>query len=271
MPSISRLYDFQAGTVIQSGQVDGEFNQLISTVNALPDKDGTLQTNLNADQVDSFHASATGGDQTIPICDADVLQVDLNADLLDGQHASDIAASAFDVGTKMLFYNSSPPGGWSVVTAPTDHVLRWKSGATGGTTEANTWVHSGYTITCDNHGLTVAEMPPHTHTMGNHTHTMGNHTHEGASHEHGIAHNLFNAAAGGTSVLASVIAGTGGTDTETVSPGTSSAPSTNTTSGPSTNATGSQGAGASHNHGMTYNHDGTWRPPTAYFIVANKD
>lgn len=35
MAPIQRLYDFQAGTKIISGQVDAEFNQLISYVNGL--------------------------------------------------------------------------------------------------------------------------------------------------------------------------------------------------------------------------------------------
>jgi hypothetical protein len=37
MADISRLFDFEPATTIQSGQVDAEFNQIISTVNNLDD------------------------------------------------------------------------------------------------------------------------------------------------------------------------------------------------------------------------------------------
>ncbi|MGF6951866.1 hypothetical protein QF028_004371 [Neobacillus sp. B4I6] len=44
----SRLYNFQNGTKINSGQVNGEFNQLIAAANQLQTDDETKDTNLRA-------------------------------------------------------------------------------------------------------------------------------------------------------------------------------------------------------------------------------
>ena len=274
MPSLVRLYDFTAGTTIQSSQVDDELNAIITAINLLPDKDGTVQTNLNADMVDGFHADAAGGDQNIPVCDvAVVLQVDLNADMLDGYHATDLIAAAFDVGTKMVFYQAAPPGGWTIESAPADHVFAWKSGATGGTTAANTWSLTGFTTTVNNHALSIAEMAIHNHQIS-HNHDLSAHTHTLADHDHPLNVVFFMSfvdcvAGAGESVLGKTGSSVYDVDTNTSNPpgGPPSVDLTDTFTGNSSN----KGSGTGHNHTASTSHGGSWRPPSAYFIVASKD
>jgi hypothetical protein len=261
MPNIIRLFDFQAGTTIQSSQVDDEFNQLISTINSLPDKNGVVQTNLNADLVDGFHVAAAGGEQAIPICDADVIQVAFNADLLDGQHAADIAAAAFDVGTKLLFYQATIPGGWNLVAAPTDHVLGWKTGQAGGTTIANSWTIGGYTV--NSYTLLEADIPAHWHDLQNHTHSLSSHTHGPGTFVIKYLATTVQSGSGAGGI--SKVAFSGSTEGVT---GVSDTPSNNTSGTPSANFTGNKGGGGGHTHGLT--NAGTWRPPTAYIIIGSK-
>jgi hypothetical protein len=262
MPAISRLYDFQAGDIILSSQVDNELNQLINTVNSLPDKDGNLQINLNADLLDGKHMSSAGGNDTIPLCDATTIQVQLNADLLDGQHASDIAAAAFDVGTKIPFYQASPPSGWDEATKPTDHVLGWKTGQAGGTKIANSWTVGGLTVTINGHSLTIAELASHTHGLNNHSHSLQNHTHDinwaGAP---SVLSDFADNNADGATVPILSPSGTGNNDT--------GVPSV-TNTGNSVGNTASNGSGSPHNHTGSVSQDGSWRPPTAYVIIGVK-
>lgn len=119
--AISRLYNHAAGDLIEASEINEEFNQLISEVNAKPDADTTLQTNLNADLLDGYHADAAGVNGTIPVSNG-TLMTGLNADKLDGYHAADLIGSAFDTGTKMIFVQASPPGGWTEVTPTSGHV-----------------------------------------------------------------------------------------------------------------------------------------------------
>lgn len=263
MPNIVRLYDFQPGNTIQSSQIDDEFNQLVSTINSLPDKNGVVQTNLNADLLDGFHIGVAGGEQTVPLCDADVIQVALNADLLDGQHAADIAAAAFDVGTKIPFYQALAPGGWSIVAAPTDHILGWKTGQAGGTIVANSWTLSGTTV--NGTTLTESQIPSHWHDLQNHTHNLANHTHSDGSYV--IDYDTTLVSSGSTPVVAHNTVGAPD-ESKSVS-GTSGTPSTNTSGGPSVNFTGNKGGDGSHTHTLTQ--AGTWRPPIAYIIICSKD
>jgi hypothetical protein len=169
MPNIARLYDFQEGDTIDPTEVDNEYNQLVETVNDLPDKDGTIQTSLNADLLDDYHASIVGGTGTIPVCNGD-LQVDLNAEFVGGLAASDLADAGFPAGTRMVFAQAAVPAGWTIASAPAvDRVLGWASGAgTGGTNNGQTsWGNLGtyYGVYTLGHILTVDEIPAHTHTV----------------------------------------------------------------------------------------------------------
>jgi hypothetical protein len=177
MPVVNRLFDFQPGTPILSANIDAELNQLVEAINSRAEKDGSVQDDLNADLLDGFHASEAGGTDTIPVCNGD-LQVDLNAEFLGGLSASDFADAAFAAGTRIPFYQAAAPSGWSIISRPSvDRVLGWGTSETGGQTNGtggsygasegpvNGWntIPNHFGITVDEHTLTVAELPAHTH------------------------------------------------------------------------------------------------------------
>lgn len=212
-----RLHDFQAGDPILDSEVDDEFNNILTEVNLLPEKNSTLQTNLNAD-------------------------------LLDGLHAVDISAAAFPAGTKLLFYQAAPPSGWTLVAAPTDHILTWKSGATGGTNAANSWTISGLSVTVNGHAISVAELPSHTHNI-NHGHSLG-----------GPATNVLRDVSPVGSFGPDL---TTGADTFTAV--------TTLTVDAFAGSSAATGSGTTHTHTGSASQNGTWRPPAAYVIIASKD
>ena len=82
MAHIQRLYDFQAGTKIISGQVDAEFNQLISYVNGLDDTNGVLAGATGATKV----GVGEGGDlqtlldELVRFATANIKHIRLNED-----------------------------------------------------------------------------------------------------------------------------------------------------------------------------------------------
>lgn len=181
MPEIARKYDFQPDTDILSGQVDEEFNQIVEAVNARAEKDGSLQENLNADLLDGFEASETGGTDTIPVCNG-VIQVNLNAEMIGGLTASDLADAGFPSGTKLVFYQAAPPAGWTAVSRPSvDRALGWGSSAPGGQSNGtggsystggpfNTWAQlvDHFVAAGTPHTLAITEIPAHTHTVAVH-------------------------------------------------------------------------------------------------------
>lgn len=80
--------------------------------------------------------------------------------------AGSASADPIPVGSVMLFYQSAAPAGWTIVNGLSDYALRLvESGAGGGTTSGSLAYGTvfGRTAT-DNHTLTVAEMPSHSHT-----------------------------------------------------------------------------------------------------------
>jgi len=91
-------------------------------------------------------------------------------------------AHTFPSGTKMLFQQSSAPVGWTKSTTHDNKALRVTSGtaSSGGNSAFNTVF--GKTAT-NNHTLTAAQMPKHSHTTNNtgghthHTSNTGGHTH----------------------------------------------------------------------------------------------
>jgi microcystin-dependent protein len=98
---------------------------------------------------------------------------------------------AFPSGTKMLFQQTTAPVGWTKVTdaSVNNKALRVVTGtaasggtqdftaafATGRTTSSN-GDHS-HTITVNNHTLTTAQIPAHSHTFSGSTSSNGSHTH----------------------------------------------------------------------------------------------
>lgn len=75
-------------------------------------------------------------------------------------------------GTKMPFYQASPPTGWTAVAVNDKFMRVVTSAGTGGT----------------NGGSVAASTSlAHTHTVSSHTHDLGNHTHSTPTHQHTIA------------------------------------------------------------------------------------
>lgn len=103
----------------------------------------------------------------------------INTTLNTIQRCNDAAwvdvATLIPSGTKMAFYQASPPVGWTAVAVNDKFMRVVTSGGTGGTTGG-----SGATPSST---VTLA----HTHTVASHTHTMGNHTHANPSHVHAFA------------------------------------------------------------------------------------
>ena len=72
-------------------------------------------------------------------------------------------------GTKMVFYEATPPTGWTQVTTHNDKALRVVSGTGGGSggstgfTSAFTHTHSN-TVAVAGHTLSVSEIPAHKHS-----------------------------------------------------------------------------------------------------------
>ena len=134
----------------------------------------------------------------------------------------------FPSGTKMVFYQISPPTGWTKDTSNNDKALRVVSGAGGGT---------GGT-----HGLSSPPSTAHTHDLGNHTHTVvdpttGSHTltiAEIPAHTHTCYYGTGPTAGGGGEPAGNSMTNTGSTGGGGghTHPGggtvTSSIPSTNT-------------------------------------------
>ena len=232
MADIARLYDFQEGDVIDDAQVDAELNQLVETANGKADRDASLQDDLNADMLDGFHASETGGTGTIPVCNGD-LQVDLNAEFLGGLAASDIADAGFPAGTKIPFYQAAPPAGWTIDSRPAiDRVLGWahSTGDIGGTINSvlTGWAAIGNAVDIEvaSHTLTLTEIPAHTHS-----------------------YSVVNPV-GGT-VGAAYTVDLGGT--------------------PTVAATGTAGGGGGHTHTAIAGGSSSVRPPICWVVIGVKD
>lgn len=168
-------------------------------------------------------------------------------------------------GTKMVFYQASPPTGWTQDTAVNDRVLRVVSGS-GGTT-GGSWTISGVTV--DGHALSVSEMPAHDHggasgSTSPGTNSAGSHTHEAS------------AGSSGTEVAVDTSrfywAGetwTGSGEARSPNNAIKSAGAHSHTVNAHTHSIASQGSGAAHNHGVTA--DGNWRPSHIDVIVASLD
>ncbi len=117
-------------------------------------------------------------------------------------------------GTKMVFYQASPPTGWTAV-AVNDKFLRVvTSGGTGGTTGGS---------------VAASTSLAHTHTVASHTHDLANHTHTVP----------FGGWTGATNSAAGTIKISGGSETHATADNTSGVPSSNT-SGATSPSTDSQ-------------------------------
>jgi len=128
-----------------------------------------------------------------------------------------------DANTKIWIYANAAADGWVVDSSVTDRVLAIKGGSNAynvsGGVVAGTW-------TQPSHALIEAELPAHSHVIGNdsHTHTFTRYSH--------IEY-------GGTAGAASEATG-------------SSAGTVTTDSGSHNHTCGNTGSGSSHNHGTTH-------------------
>ena len=86
-----------------------------------------------------------------------------------GQLVPDLATSSqgFGSGVKMIFYADTAPSGWTLLNTLDDKLLYiTKGSAAGGQTGGSIHSTGSWNITglvVDNHTLTIAEMPSHTH------------------------------------------------------------------------------------------------------------
>jgi hypothetical protein len=188
----------------------------------------------------------------------------------------DAAMEMIPSGTKMVFFQSSPPTGWTQDTDVNNRLLRVVSGTGGGT--GGTWTISGLTVA--GHSLTVAQMPSHSH--GGSTGNRSPGTNTAGAHRHSINGSNTNSpgtivgsrhtsartfVAGDTAATASLI--NHATFSSSGNFVMSSEGGHSHTVSSHDHSISSQGGGSSHTHGIS--HDGTWSPSHIDVIVAARD
>lgn len=182
--------------------------------------------------------------------------VDMNGDLnVDGNFTSGGTLLGFPSGTKMLFQQTAAPTGWTKDTTHNNKALRVVTGtaSSGGSVAFTTAFASKgvsgsigsttVTGTVQNHTLTTAQIPAHTHgpgtlTITGTTNTTGAHTHT--------------ATVPNTSATLGLSSNTDDIDNsgQTSSAGDHSHTVSGTVNG---GATASAGSGGAHNHGLSMN------------------
>lgn len=148
------------------------------------------------------------------------------------------ALDSFPSGTRMVFYQSSAPPGWTQITSINDRVLRVVSGSGGGS--GGNWSLSGVSI--GGTSLTVAQMPPHRHRLIKSASTSVSSTSLGSNE---FAHRANNP---GNNAQYALHGTTGGDATLGLS--------------------SQEGSGSAHSHGIS---NSSWRPSYIDVIVAEKD
>jgi hypothetical protein len=93
----------------------------------------------------------------------------LAQDIIDAEaeYTNNLYAPA---GTILVFYQATPPTGWTQITADNDSLLRVVSsgvtgGSAGGTDSPTNYTPPSHVHTTGDHVLTVAQIPPHAHTF----------------------------------------------------------------------------------------------------------
>jgi hypothetical protein len=142
-------------------------------------------------------------------------------------------------GTKLLFPGiATAPAGWSIDTtaAYEQAAIRVRTSAsngTGGSVDFTTAFANGSTGA---YALQLADLPAHSHDLGNHTHGM--------AHTHTYSKSHYNNTGGVSG--ANINPNSGEADGAAATSGSSAA----NTGGPSTNSSGSTGSGGAHSHGL---------------------
>jgi len=210
-------------------------------------QEGTTPQQWEIDDIVSHRVTAV--ELGLIITDIDTNKTDIasnDSDILN--HENRIAALEDYLeapsGTKLFFYQDTPPTGWTLTAGIGDRIIAVKGGATyltGGAT-AGSWTLPNYT-------LLTADIPSHTHGSGN-TGSGGGHGHNfgGSTPRYGTS--------GADGSFGSILGGGGAT---------SSANVTVASVGGHTHSINNEGGGGAHNHGATY------RPAAAVGIIASKD
>ena len=120
-------------------------------------------------------AVASKADKTAPTTGTNVAILSAGGDIQDGGYrftnlSGAVTTTTSDMnnvaplasGTKMIFYQSAAPTGWTQDASVNDRVLRVISSGT--VSSGGSWTISG--ISVDSHVLTVDEMPSHSHSIG---------------------------------------------------------------------------------------------------------
>jgi hypothetical protein len=155
-------------------------------------------------------------------------------------NATAIPAVLARSGTKLVFPGiASAPAGWSIDTTAaydqaTIRVRNAASAATGGSVDFTAVFANGNTGA---YTLQIADLPAHTHDLGNHTHGM--------AHTHTYSKSFYNNTGGVAGANINPNAG------EADGAAATSNSSISSTGAPSSNSSGSAGGGAGHGHGLT--------------------
>ncbi len=205
--------NFLGSTTRLNGATDGIaqtilYNKLFRQTSVMAAAIAGAMASKNIDMLDS--------DLSTLVAALSKLQTDDEVDL-------SIAAQVIPSGTKMVFFQSAAPSGWTLDTTHNDKALRVVSSSGGG---------SGGT-----HDLSSPPSLAHVHTGPSHTHTGPSHTHATAGHALTAEENGPH-----THVVPNSTYGTGGTAAAFIRGTDVPSPYIATTS---------SGSGTAHNHGDT--------------------
>lgn len=157
---------------LETGTVIENLDKL-SPLNSDPVLQGDDHLRLIKAILQSQFPGALGDGFAIPITATEV-EINYLSGLTGNVQAQLDAIVAVDAlvapsGTTMMFFQSSPPVGWTQLAANNDSMLRAVSDSSGGTVGGS---DSPITLTIDHihttqdHVLTESEMPPHIHRIG---------------------------------------------------------------------------------------------------------
>lgn len=140
----------------------------ISGTNFVPNlENADISTALGYTPANKAGDTFTGDTFSTTKFDAPIVRATTKFVFADGSEqatAATAAAAAFPTGTVMLFAQTTAPTGWTKSTAHNDKALRVVSGTAGsGGSVAFTTAFASRSV--DNHTLTVAQMPSHTHNI----------------------------------------------------------------------------------------------------------
>jgi hypothetical protein len=146
-----------SGDVISPAQVNGELNDVYIELTNSIDKAGRTTPTANLKMGGKRHTGCGNAVDTTDYCTL-------------GQ-AQTLVAGIIPSGTKMPFYQASPPAGWTAASVTNDSMMRVVTAATTGGTGGGSMSP-----------ILITAVPSHTHTVSGDT---GN---QSADHTHGYNH-----------------------------------------------------------------------------------